>query len=53
MCKYWVVRNPYWVYCYLLNDEGRYTESIYRDQTDIKMQIFEDLNINFSYLQKF
>ncbi|MCL2520379.1 MAG: Uma2 family endonuclease [Spirochaetaceae bacterium] len=49
--EYWVIRNPYWVYTYILGADGTYTETVYKDQPTIKLSIF-DLTIDFGYLQK-
>ncbi|MCL2520033.1 MAG: Uma2 family endonuclease [Spirochaetaceae bacterium] len=50
--EYWVIRNPYWVHCYLLNEEGKYSESVYRNEVAVKVQSLEGLTIDFSHLQK-
>ncbi|MCL2520429.1 MAG: Uma2 family endonuclease [Spirochaetaceae bacterium] len=48
--EYWVVRNPYLVHVYLLND-GKYTETVYRNEQIIKTTVFADLAIDFIPLQ--
>ncbi|MCL2519701.1 MAG: Uma2 family endonuclease [Spirochaetaceae bacterium] len=50
--EYWVVRNPYLVHVYLLNDEGYYTETVHRNQTMVKATIFHNLTLDFTKLQR-
>ncbi|MCL2520618.1 MAG: Uma2 family endonuclease [Spirochaetaceae bacterium] len=49
--EYWIVKDPNEIYCYLLNEEGYYVETVYRNEAAIKVQTFEDLTIDFSRLQ--
>jgi len=48
----WVVRNPYFVHIFVLNNDGVYVESVHRNEASIKVHSFEGLTIDLNYLQK-
>ncbi|MCL2520504.1 MAG: Uma2 family endonuclease [Spirochaetaceae bacterium] len=49
--EYWVVRTPYLVYTYLLGSDGKYIETIHRNEIKIQSALFKGLELDFSRLQ--
>jgi len=50
--EYWVVENPYLVHTFVLGGDGNFAEQVYRNETAVKVQIFADLTIDFTPLQR-
>ncbi|MCL2519702.1 MAG: Uma2 family endonuclease [Spirochaetaceae bacterium] len=50
--EYWVIKSLYLIYVYLLNDDGLFRETIYKNQPTLKVHSFEGLVIDLERIQK-